>query len=760
MKVRRLYLENFKIHKSKEINFDLSKNLIIGENGTGKSTIFHAIIFSLFGGDKAILSSLNINRIESLIRHLSPSLKVILELEDSNGGVYRIIRTVSSSGESKAVIEMGDGKILATTPDIVNRKIYELLKITNPSKIIEILYIKQGDLGKLINISGKVEFTNKLEELFDIKLYSMYLDVVQGVIRDLNKELNYLEREKEMFSKDIEEFNKIFGGLSKEELEKIYTEFILLRKRREEIYKSYVELKTLYSSIDSKKISQEKYIREKLKELEERYNELNERLSNLKAEKYNLKFDKYSKELLDKDIDFLKSLLLEIENKIKGLDKLKLMLEINNLKEKKNILEEYRNLIDVKRIYEEKKNILEELEKKQIEIKNKIETINKSLEILKFSKDKICPVCKKPLIDEEYKNLLLEYENELNNLKVEKENIEKEIFNYKKEVKNLEKDYTRFQYLDKKIIELGIDLNQLSNELEAISKRIEDIDQKIRLFEEYEIINGTINYLKSRDIERAINLLNQEINNLKNEINNLLKEISQIESMKKNLEKYNQILQSLGFNSLFDLENEIKKIDEELKKYENFKPELYRIYLEKLEKYNILIEKIRKIRKNIQLLNYLQNSLIKFIERIRKEKTLRLSEEFRRFFKRLYRYGDISDVKIDLEINRSGEKIFNIIIAKEIDGKILYKNVNEAGLSGGQTKILDLALRLAIASIINPNFKVLMLDEPTESLDENVRYQLAELLDSLEGYQIILCTHDELFKEKISGKVIEFRRST
>ncbi|MEM4592641.1 MAG: AAA family ATPase, partial [Sulfolobales archaeon] len=668
MKVRRLYLENFKIHKSKEINFDLSKNLIIGENGTGKSTIFHAIIFSLFGGDKAILSSLNINRIESLIRHLSPSLKVILELEDSNGGVYRIIRTVSSSGESKAVIEMGDGKILATTPDIVNRKIYELLKITNPNKIIEILYIKQGDLGKLINISGKVEFTNKLEELFDIKLYSMYLDVVQGVIRDLNKELNYLEREKEMFSKDIEEFNKIFGGLSKEELEKIYTEFILLRKRREEIYKSYVELKTLYSSIDSKKISQEKYIREKLKELEERYNELNERLSNLKAEKYNLKFDKYSKELLDKDIDFLKNLLLEIENKIKGLDKLKLMLEINNLKEKKNILEEYRNLIDVKRIYEEKKNILEELEKKQIEIKNKIETINKSLEILKFSKDKICPVCKKPLIDEEYKNLLLEYENELNNLKVEKENIEKEIFNYKKEVKNLEKDYTRFQYLDKKIIELGIDLNQLSNELEAISKRIEDIDQKIRLFEEYEIINGTINYLKSRDIERAINLLNQEINNLKNEINNLLKEISQIESMKKNLEKYNQILQSLGFNSLFDLENEIKKIDEELKKYENFKPELYRIYLEKLEKYNILIEKIRKIRKNIQLLNYLQNSLIKFIERIRKEKTLRLSEEFRRFFKRLYRYGDISDVKIDLEINRSGEKIFNIIIAKEIDG--------------------------------------------------------------------------------------------
>ncbi|MEM4757931.1 MAG: AAA family ATPase, partial [Nanopusillaceae archaeon] len=526
MKIKKLYLENFKIHKSREIEFDLNKNLIIGENGTGKSTIFHAIIFSLFGGDKLILSNLNINKIESLIRHLSPSLKVILELEDSGGRLYRIIRTISSSGESKAIIEMDDGKILATTPDIINKKIYELLKITSPSKIIEILYIKQGDLGKLINISGRLEFTDKLEDLFDIKLYSNYLDVVQGVIRDLNKELSYLEREKEMLSKDIEEFRKIFEGLSKEELEKIYAEFILLKKRREEMYKSYIELKTLYSSIDSKKMSQEKYIREKLKELEEKYNEFNEKLSNLKAEKYGLKFDKYSKELLDKDIDFLKSLLLEIESKIKGLDKLKLMLEINNLKEKKSILEEYKNLIDVKRVYEEKKSILEELEKKQIEIKNKMDVINKSLEILKFSKDKICPLCKKPLIDEEYKNLLLEYENKLNNLKVEEEKIEKEIIIYKKEIKNLEKDYTRFQYLDKKIIELGIDLNQLSNELEAISKRIEDIDEKIKLFEEYEIINGTINYLKSRDIERAINLLNQEINNLKNEINNLLKEIS------------------------------------------------------------------------------------------------------------------------------------------------------------------------------------------------------------------------------------------
>jgi Recombinational DNA repair ATPase (RecF pathway) len=44
MKINRIRLENFKIHKNLEINFD-EKNIIIGENGVGKSSIFHAILF-------------------------------------------------------------------------------------------------------------------------------------------------------------------------------------------------------------------------------------------------------------------------------------------------------------------------------------------------------------------------------------------------------------------------------------------------------------------------------------------------------------------------------------------------------------------------------------------------------------------------------------------------------------------------------------------------------------------------------------------
>jgi len=125
----------------------------------------------------------------------------------------------------------------------------------------------------------------------------------------------------------------------------------------------------------------------------------------------------------------------------------------------------------------------------------------------------------------------------------------------------------------------------------------------------------------------------------------------------------------------------------------------------------------------------------------------------------LYRYQDIIDVGIDIKESKvKDEKLFYIYIIKNIDGKSIKKYIDEAGLSGGQIKILDLALRLAIASILNLNINVLLLDEPTESLDENVRLSLAQLISGLDNYQVILCTHDDLFKDNVEGKIIEIKR--
>jgi len=424
------------------------------------------------------------------------------------------------------------------------------------------------------------------------------------------------------------------------------------------------------------------------------------------------------------------------------------------------MISEFISLIGINEKYNELKNNVELLNKKLAETSSKIENVKKIISILETSEEKTCPVCKKPLGQEEYMNLLNDYKKEIEELNKEKYKLENDLNKYKTELRDVEKKYSRYMFLYERILGYKIPIEKLNEEMNNLNEEINKINESLKLIDDYEIIKGSINYLKARDIDKAITKLTEELNKTSEEMKDLMKKLSSIEVMKENLEKYKKIMEELGFSSIYDLEEEIKKLDEKLKSYENFKPELYKVYLEKLERYNSLLEKIRKIRKNLSLLNNLQMALIKFIEKLRKSKTLRLSEEFRRYFKKLYRYNDIVDVKVDLKYGRNKEKIFDIIIAKNIDGKIIYKDINEAGLSGGQIKILDLAFRLALASIVSPNFKVLMLDEPTESLDENVRLSLAELLDSLEDYQIILCTHDELFKEKMSGKVIELKRTT
>ena len=48
MKINRIYLENYRIHEKLEVEFDKGINLLLGENGKGKSSILEAIGYALF----------------------------------------------------------------------------------------------------------------------------------------------------------------------------------------------------------------------------------------------------------------------------------------------------------------------------------------------------------------------------------------------------------------------------------------------------------------------------------------------------------------------------------------------------------------------------------------------------------------------------------------------------------------------------------------------------------------------------------------
>ena len=750
MKVNRIRLENFKIHRDLEINFD-EKNIIIGENGVGKTSIFHAILFGLFGKDS--LPSINISNAASLIRTGAYNLNV--ELEISGDTSYKIIRSSNNNGESKAILYEGN-RVIASGPDIVNKKIKEMLNINRVEKFMDVLYIKQGDLGRYINLSGKIELTKLLEKIFDIEYYSLILKIVEELIKDLEKEKEYEEKEKNLLLKDIELYKNIFGDKDIEKLLEEINKYLELKKIRDNIYKDYLELKTLENSIDYNLLTQENYLNQKLKEYEEKEKELYDNILNLESERKNLKYENYSNDLLSKSLEYLENRKKELEY-LENINEKELEYE---LKESKEIYSNIEKYIEYKNIESEIENIenkKKELENNIIILENKIKEEEEYINILNREISE-CPVCKRTLDEDLHKKLLNQYKEGLDRDKDNLGKFKNEKNNLDRSYQEMENKYKYFLYIQGKIKD-KIDLSDIENEKIRIEKEINEINYKINQINEYKIINDTINYIKKNELDKVIDNLRKEYQNIKNEINNIRYSLIRIDNMKKNLEKIKDIYKKNNLNSLHEFEDKINELDKEIKKYENLKPELIKNYKEKLNIYNNINQKLNNIGKNINNLRSLYNVLLKYIEVNREKLSKNLENAFRFYFKKLYRYQDIIDVGIDIKESKvKDEKLFYIYIIKNIDGKSIKKYIDEAGLSGGQIKILDLALRLAIASILNLNISVLLLDEPTESLDENIRLSLAQLISSLDNYQIILCTHDDLFKDNVEGKIIEIKR--
>jgi len=117
----------------------------------------------------------------------------------------------------------------------------------------------------------------------------------------------------------------------------------------------------------------------------------------------------------------------------------------------------------------------------------------------------------------------------------------------------------------------------------------------------------------------------------------------------------------------------------------------------------------------------------------------------------IYPYGDFSGARLE-----PLEKDYSLEL--EANGKWVPV---EGFASGGERACAVLAMRVALAMVLVPNLKWLILDEPTHNLDEQgirslitvLRDRLPEIVD-----QVFVITHDENMKEAASGKLYRLER--
>ena len=110
MKINTIILENFRNYKNLELDFDESRNIIVGENAQGKTNLVEAIYMTAFA------RSFRTNNSADMIRFGESSARVSTDItsEDIDKNINIVIRS-----DGKKMIKK-DGKAISKTTELLN----------------------------------------------------------------------------------------------------------------------------------------------------------------------------------------------------------------------------------------------------------------------------------------------------------------------------------------------------------------------------------------------------------------------------------------------------------------------------------------------------------------------------------------------------------------------------------------------------------------------------------------------------------------
>lgn len=378
MKINRIYLENYRIHEKLEVEFDKGINLLLGENGKGKSSILEAIGYALFGSDLRGTQ-------KDAIQYGKKSAKIQVEFTGVDGEEYIVTRklpgTTSIYRKSNPDLELqgkedrirelcgirGDIKDVydnvivakqnefissfkATAKDrektfdkVFNTEIYREI-YDGYSKDVEGEYRSRilSEENSIKSISDIMEDSQEIKEKLELeeereKEFEKYLNTLLVELKELKEKLNYInntEVEIEKINGDIRKSEEVLKNLTsqKEKLKKQIEETILAKEiadKNRDNYNSYIEISEILESIkkEKKKLDQIKEeqnnLEKELISLEKLKGDSNNQIDIWKNSIENLKVG--CKEKKDR-FEFLKG---EIERKERNIEIYKVELEKN-----------------------------------------------------------------------------------------------------------------------------------------------------------------------------------------------------------------------------------------------------------------------------------------------------------------------------------------------------------------------------------------------------------------------------------------------
>lgn len=813
MQILSIHLKNIKSHRDTELSFSSGINVLAGPNGVGKSTIFEAIGYALFGVDAKDFVS-NVDRFLS-IGAKKGEISIIFRVDD--GETYRVSRTVGAGAKWLLAKELaGEFEVEDhARADETEARIAELLGLANGRPLAEQFKLVIGPfqndfLGPFV-IKQPTKRQEAFDEILGIDAWRKTYKGTSSLLSAILDKVNVLQAEIRAKQEQLTVLPD-----KEAELQGVTSETTLKEQRFKETGAALTAAEGQLADLDNR----EKAItalRSELQILENRITDGNAKIAEQKlrvteaeqAEK-TVAASLPGKEAYDKADAQLKTLRQKeqerrgIEQEVAGLEKEAVRLtqalghERNEVeKSGRQLTEEQERLATARRELQANEQ-LAKTASRLAELRGTVENLRaqRSLldgrrESLLEGKDKLAEgVC--PFFQEACRNIagsaprdvfssrLTELERQGNELDdqiqtlsshvTEAETAEKELNARKVRLQELDKQATALELKQQENQKRANNLTNLATQQAEANKSTETRRTALKTFAtlDQEIAAATEEQAKHQAARDAFTANQTVALDLENRIQHL-------EKMQRLLAELQQQLRArqdelAGQQTAYQPERHQEiRVEKERLVAETATLRQQLIDLEKNAKRLVAeIEQLTRVKaeietKQAEIKGYEdKEKLVKFLRnQVFKNVSSQLSERFREEISlradRIYRTIAESDEELYWGDN------YQIVLRDLLDGSMRERSDDQ--LSGGQMMSAVVALRLALLQTIGA--RVAFFDEPTSNLDATRRENLAHAFRAIDvgreevtehWYdQLFLVSHDVAFTE-ITDQLIDLSK--
>lgn len=763
MILEEIEVKDFRSHGHSTLVLDQGITVIIGENGSGKTSLLEAVNFALF---KQRPNNVNI---DDLVKRGSKTARVAVKFH-SGGRAYKVLRERrAGKTTSSSLYIFSDGKesLQAMGEVEVSAEIEGALGM-NGDLFTSAVYIKQGEIDALLSAEpakrkaqiGRLIGAEELEKAYQrmyklVNSYSIAFEKYRSIPEETEKlearrkeeagRVSLLKQKITAASQNLEEEKSALREKEKS-MEAIET-YCALKK---EMKNKESELSNLLDKIS--RIQEYEEARRATKEAAERYLGQEEELGELREELRRIAELRGREKALEKE-------LANQQEQIRALG--------SDLKER---LHEYCSLLGVgteaiDALAEAREAAIKALEDQRGEARKKAEEassrINEirgaSLELEKALAELAqargrCPTCSKPLTEEHKEKLLSQYSSSLEKNQKNSQAAKKQLDHLLKAEEKLEREAQRLQGINVEVLrakekqktdlkEGARSLLRALREAKEGTSRISELEDRLSagekakasLQDDYNIYVEAIGYLRknapekdafqdaSRALRKEIQTVSKEVKTIASNFEEAPDEETLALARKEVMEKRSRVTAMEAEKSSLESEARVRQ-----ENVVNAKSELEELRKKKREgeeiaRYTVFLEKVRSLFHKDNLQRELRRRAKPLIEKYTRE----IFDEF-------------------------GLPYSDLALSEDFDLK-LYGIAGEESadmLSGGERIASALALRLGISkALAGSATELIMLDEPTIHLDAMRRRELVEIIRKLATIpQTIVVTHDKEFE--------------